>query len=100
MASQSNLVERPELSLQERILRDQLKRARKLRWTGGASSSTRAHSSRSHDASFGEKDESRAQSLSVVAALFQANFGNGPPFSGCRTAARTCEQEQSGGISS
>ena len=42
MKAQSNLQERPELSLEERILRDRVKQARKVRWIGADASGERA----------------------------------------------------------
>jgi len=51
--------ERPELSWEERILRDQITQAQKLRWIGAAQLEERTE---------------RAQPLPSLAALFAANF--------------------------
>jgi hypothetical protein len=50
--------------MEERVLRDQIKRARKLRWIGAAQPDERTE---------------RVQSLPSLAALFAANFKRGGP---------------------
>ena len=64
MTQNTNKQERPELSMEERVLRDQIKRARKLRWIGAAQPDERTE---------------RVQSLPSLAALFAANFKRGGP---------------------
>jgi hypothetical protein len=51
--------ERPALSVDERMLRDQVKRTRKLRWVGAANADERTV---------------REQPLPPLATLFEANF--------------------------
>jgi hypothetical protein len=58
---------RPELTVDERMLRDQAKRIRKLRWIGAALADRRTE---------------RDQPLPSAAALFEANFKRKAPSNG------------------
>ena len=64
MKHKSNRQEPPELSVEERALRDQIKRARKLRWIGAAQPDERTE---------------HAELLPSSAELFAANFKRGNP---------------------